>query len=356
MKNKELNFIGQNIYIGIDVHKNSWNIAMILNGVTVKKFSMNPSPEELYRYLTKHYPNADYYSVYEAGFSGFWADRRLQQLGINNIVVNPADVPTKSKERIRKTDRIDAGKLARELSVGHLDGIFIPDEKAEAFRVLVRLRRQLVIDQTRTKNRIKSLLLFLGEKPSDDIQEKYWTKRYIEALRKLPIKQKGSKKALNELLDTLEVFKGQIASVVKQLRQYVANDKEADKIITLLRTVPGVGFVLSVVLYSEIIDIRRFQRLDDLAAYVGLAPAVHSSGEKETTLGLSRQKNKYIRNFLIEAAWTAIRKDRAFQESYGRLCHRMSNKKAIIKISKKLLNRIRHVWKAEEPYVYSLVE
>ncbi|MCF6268521.1 MAG: transposase, partial [Melioribacteraceae bacterium] len=174
MKNNKLNFSGQKIYVGIDVHKKSWDIAIVINGMKVKKLSMNPTPEELYKYLTKHYPKGEYYSVYEAGFSGFWADRELRTLGIKNIIVNPADVPTKSRERRRKTDRIDSGKLARELSVGHLDGIYIPKEKAESLRVLVRLRRQLVTDQTRQKNRIKSLLLFLGETVSEDIEEKHW--------------------------------------------------------------------------------------------------------------------------------------------------------------------------------------
>ncbi len=186
-KNTKLNFAGQRLYIGLDVHKKSWKVTIIFNGLQIKKFSMNPNPKELYNYLTKHYPDAEYYSVYEAGFSGFWADRQLRLLGINNIVVNPADVPTKSKERRRKTDRIDSGKLARELSFGHLEGIYIPDEKIESFRVLVRLRRQLVTDQARTKNRIKSLLMFLGESPSDNINEKYWSKRYLVLGRKLII-------------------------------------------------------------------------------------------------------------------------------------------------------------------------
>jgi len=83
---------------------------------------MNPNPKELYKYLTKHYPNANYHSVYEAGFSGFWADGQLQSFGIKNMVVNPADVPTKSKERRKKTDKIDSSKLAGELSVGNLEG------------------------------------------------------------------------------------------------------------------------------------------------------------------------------------------------------------------------------------------
>jgi len=226
----------------------------------VKKLSMNPKPQELYNYLNKHYPHGEYYSVYEAGFSGFWADRELRALGINNIIVNPADVPTKSKERRRKTDRVDSGKLARELSVGHLDGIYIPEEKAESLRVLVRLRRQLVTDQTRQKNRIKSLLLFLGQRVPEDVEEKHWSKRYISALRNLPIKQEESKRALVELLDNLDSTRNQIASVVKQLRSYVAKDKEISKIINLLMTIPGIGFVLSIILYSEIIDIKRFTR------------------------------------------------------------------------------------------------
>ena len=322
----------------------------------VKKFSMNPSPKELYNYLTSHYPNAEYYSVYEAGFSGFWAHRQLSALGIKNIIVNPADVPTKSKERRRKDDRVDSGKLARELSVGHLEGIYVPDEKAEAFRVLVRLRRQLIGEQTRIKNRIKSLLMFLGEKVPDDISDRHWSKKYITALKRLPIKQKNSKKALLELLRTLELLRNRIASVVKQLRRYLAEDEEANNTVNLLMSVPGVGFVLSVTLYAEIIDIKRFNRLDELATYVGLSPAVASSAEKEVTLGLSKQRNKYLRNNLIEAAWVAVRKDPALQMAYGKLLRRMPSNKAIIRISKKLLSRIRSVWMNQRPYVLAVVE
>ncbi len=356
MKNTKLNFSGQNIYVGIDVHKLSWDVTIIINGMKVKKLSMNPKPQELYNYLTKHYPQGEYYSVYEAGFSGFWSDRELRTLGINNIVVNPADVPTKSKERRTKTDRIDSGKLARELSVGHLDGIYIPEEKAEALRVLVRLRRQLVTDQTRQKNRIKSLLLFLGKRVPEEVEEKHWSKRYITALRNLSIKQPESKRALVELLDNLESLRNQIASVVKQLRVYVAKDKEVSKIITLLISIPGIGFVLAIILYSEIIDINRFGKLDELVTYVGLSPAVYSSGEKEINLGLSKQKNKYLRNFLIESSWVAVRRDPALQMAYGKLCRRMSGQRAIIRISKKLLSRIRCVWSNQQPYVFSVVK
>jgi len=356
MKNTELNFSGQKLYVGIDVHKKSWDITIRLNGMRVKKLSMDPSPEELNKYLRKHYPGGTYYTVYEAGFSGFWANRELENLGIHNIIVNPADVPTRSKERRNKTDRIDSGKLARELSVGHLEGIYIPSESAESIRTLVRLRRQFVTDQTRQKNRIKSLLMFLGKTVPEDVEEKHWSKNYITALRKMEIKQPEAKQTLEQLLNNLEAIRKQIATVVKQLREYVSSNEEVKKIIKLLLSIPGVGFIVAITLYSEIIDINRFKRLDELATYIGFSPAVRSSGDRERTLGLSKQRNKYLRNLLIESSWTAIRNDPALQMAYGKLCKRMLGKKAIIRISKKLLNRIRYVWSNNQPYVISVVK
>ena len=103
MKNNIIEFIGQHLFIGIDVHKKSWTISIILQGVLIKKYSMNPYPEELVKSLKKNYPpGAKYHTVYEAGFCGYWVDRKLKEAGINNIIVNPADVPTTHKEKKKK--------------------------------------------------------------------------------------------------------------------------------------------------------------------------------------------------------------------------------------------------------------
>ena len=132
----KISFRGQKIYVGIDVHLKSWSVTVLSETSVLKKFSQHPSPEALYGFLTRSYPGAEYHSVYEAGFCGFWIHERLTALGIDNIVVNPADVPTKSSEKLRKTDTVDSGKLARSLRANELKGIYTPDSGQISLRIV----------------------------------------------------------------------------------------------------------------------------------------------------------------------------------------------------------------------------
>jgi transposase len=119
---------------------------------------MNPSPERLADYLKKNYPDAEYRSVYEAGFSGFEAHRALCSLGIYNIVINPADVPTTGRDREYKNDSADCKKLAMALESGMLEPVYIPSREQLGLRNLVRRENQVVKDIVRVKNRIKGHL------------------------------------------------------------------------------------------------------------------------------------------------------------------------------------------------------
>src|ERR1035437_3593529 len=123
---KELNFEGQNIFVGIDVHLKSWNVSIFTEGLHHKTFNQPAKAEVLSNYLNLNFPNASYHSVYEAGFSGLLAHFKLTELGIKNIVVNPSDVPTTQKEKVNKRDSVDSNKLGRSLRSNELNGIYIP--------------------------------------------------------------------------------------------------------------------------------------------------------------------------------------------------------------------------------------
>jgi len=139
------------------------------------------------------------------------------------------------------------------------------------------------------------------------------------------------------------------------MRAMVKESEELSRINNLLLTVPGIGFITAMTLVTEIMEIERFKNLKTLAAFVGLIPDEESSDEKQINKGISKRRNKYLRSMLVEAAWKAVKKDPVLTMKYGKLCRRMHTNKAIIRITKMLLSRIRYVWKNNEEYVCAVI-
>ena len=118
-------FKEKKIYIGIDVHKTSWKVTIMLDEITHKTFSQDPNSRILAEYLQRNFPGGTYLSAYEAGFCGFSVHRALLNEGTNNIVVNPADIPVTDKEKRQKEDKRDSRKIARGLRNSELVAIHV---------------------------------------------------------------------------------------------------------------------------------------------------------------------------------------------------------------------------------------
>jgi len=93
-QSNKLNFAGQNIYVGIDVHLKSWNVTILTEKLYHKAFTQPSSPTALYSYLQAHFPGGNYNSAYDNDFCRLWAHYAMTNMGVSNVVVNPADVPT----------------------------------------------------------------------------------------------------------------------------------------------------------------------------------------------------------------------------------------------------------------------
>jgi transposase len=104
-----------------------------------------------------------------------------------------------------------------------------------------------------------------------------------------------------------------------------------------------------------IADINRFPSFKHFNSFVGLKPTSYSSGEKERNGFMTFRKHSSLRSSIVECSWTAIQQDPALLASYEEFKKRMSGKRAIIKIARKLLARIYKVWKTGEPYELGLV-
>ena len=353
-ENNKIDFNNQQFFIGIDVHKKSWKVTIRSGKIVLKTFSMNPSPMELYKHMNRNYPGGEYYSVYEAGFSGYWTHRELKKYGFKSIIVAPTNVPTSGKERLIKTDKIDSRKLARELENGALPENYIPNLLEQEMRSLSRLRYQQVRKQTRIKNQIKSYLDFYGHKLPENCELQHWSKRFVEHLRNIKFEYEMGAKQLEFYLDELLLYRSRLLQIIRDLRSY-SQKHGIYEYIQLLMKIPGVGFVTAITLYTELMDITRFSNVEKLASYVGLVPTIRSSGEKKNVLGICVQCNRYLRSLIIESAWVAIRKDPALTLAFNNYLRRMSSQEAIVRIAKKLLNRINYVWRKKEKYVCSVV-
>lgn len=219
----------------------------------------------------------------------------------------------------------------------------------------MRLRFRLSQGQTRIKNRIKMLLYNYGISiPKEHLTNSRWSGYFIHWLKSVKLSSSAGQFTLDNLLVQFEQIREHLKNVLGELRKE-SKQEQITPVINSLTSVPGVAFITAMSLFTEIIDIRRFKKFDELCSFVGLVPSVYSTSETQYTRGISFRHNKFLRPLLIEATWTAVRKDPALTLRFNELIKQMSKQKAIIRIAKKLLRRIRHVWINQDSYVKALV-
>jgi hypothetical protein len=107
-----MDYSERKLFIGIDVHKTRWQVAVLCEGIVLSNASIAASADELIAHLHKHYAGADYQIVYECGAWGFTLCRQLWAAGMECMLVNPSDIPGTDRERRSKTDPIDARRMA----------------------------------------------------------------------------------------------------------------------------------------------------------------------------------------------------------------------------------------------------
>ena len=339
---KIIDYSGKLIYVGIDVHKKDWQVAKVHEGICLGNHRMGASSARLIEHLQTHYPGATFKCVYETCAWGFTLQRQLSAAGMECIVVHAADVSSSDKEKRRKTDKVDALKLARHYGSGDLKGVYVPAEDLQRDRNLVRFRKKLVGDLTRSRNRIKSLLKYQGVDIPGQFDKAHWSRNFMNWLEQLGHHDAEMGSTLLLMLEEVKLLRQLLLKAEKQLMAMMATEKYKAR-FNLLMSVPGIGRKIATLCVLEIDDIRRFRSFDQLNDFIGLCPDTADSGETERCRGITSRRHKQLRANLIEAAWQAIRIDPALLERYQQLTKTMKGNQAIVRIARKLLRRMRAV-------------
>ncbi len=342
---------GLDIYVGIDVHRDSWTVCTATPDSVQQTFSQVPRAEALLTYLWRTYPRGSYHVGYEAGFSGYWLAEALRAQNVECRVLHADDIPTMGKEAVYKTDRGDARKIVEALRTGRYTSVYIPSPEVLADRTFVRARAALVRKQTRCKNQIRMLLLFLGQRLPEDLPQRHWSKRYLQALETLCASaDAATSQSLRLLLDELACLRGLVARATAEIRTMARHERYAERAVWLC-SLPGISTLSAMTILTEVVDIERFHSSDALACYLGIVPREHSSGQTQERGQMSHRGNPRLRWIFIEAAWVAIGCDPALAVLYAQRRQHMKGARAIVSIARHLVNRTYAVLKEQRTYV-----
>src|ERR1700679_2870024 len=205
-----IDFKGQKFYVGLDVHKKSWAVTIRSMGIQLANFTQPPSADSLHTYLKRNFPGGCYHSAYEAGFCGTSIHEQLCKLGINNILVHAADIPSTDKQKKNKTDLHDSRSIAEHLEKGNLHSIHVLTQEQQELRSLFRLREGKVKDVTRANNRLKSFLMYFDIKLPEAISKKEYLSHKALAWLNLELECSAGTIALQQYVEELKYQRPQL--------------------------------------------------------------------------------------------------------------------------------------------------
>ena len=257
-------------FIGCDAHK-QFSVFVAVNEKGIAGEALRVAHDrQVYRDFLSRLPPRSAIAVEASGHYSWLVDE-MERSGHCPRLANALE----AKRRMgltKKTDKLDARGLAILLRNGTLPEVWIPPSELRDQRELLRMRIFLVRLKTRVKNRIHGTLARHNVVvPGADLFGVEARRRLASRLPELPL---HSREAVKRELATLDFLETQVESAERQLEAIMKVSVEAD----LLKTLPCVGKILSMVLMLEIGRVDRFPTAAHLASYAGLVPRVHSSG------------------------------------------------------------------------------
>jgi len=288
----------------MDVHVNSYTLCCysIEKDEIFAIVPMEPDYKNILKYLEQIKKNQDkeyeFLCGYEAGSLGYTLYHQLSDHGINCVILAPTTMPKTSKREI-KTDKRDAGKIAKCLAYRTYSAVYIPTAEDNAVKEYIRMRNAAKDTLKKIKQQILSFCTRHGKHFTEG--RSYWTQRHLIWLKKQAFTDKILQEAFEEYLilyfqafDKIERFDRRIEELAHQERY----EEKVKKLSCLI----GIKTHTALATIVETGDFKRFQTAQNYASYLGLVPGEDSSGDSRRRTGITKAGNSHVRKMLIESA------------------------------------------------------
>lgn len=332
-------------YSGMDVHKKYLVSAVVDDGgQLLHKKRVSTDRPALRRYLEELKSLGTVKVVMEAGFNwNYLYDELAEELEV--VLANPMKTRLIAEARI-KTDELDAESLAHLLRADLVARAYAPSSQSRDVRNLLRYRMFLVRTRTAFKNATHAVL------DRNHVEDPVWraqTDKFgrvgMGIMKGLKLKGndtdilRGYLETIEDLTRRIKLLEGRIKSLVRQ-----------DELTMRLRSIPGIGDLLALLVRYEIDDLERFATPDKLASYAGLVPSLYSSGGRSYYGKITKQGNRWLRWAMTEAAQVASTASPYLGSYYQKVKARRGANTATIALARKLLEIVYYVWKEKRPY------
>lgn len=323
-------------YIGLDVHKNFTQACVMDEKGDVLLETRFPSTPDGVDCLVEKLPLGVFKTVVEASSCVYPLVDALRKRDFTVYLAHPLAVKWITSS-VKKTDRVDARKLADLLRLNVLPEAYAPTPEIRMSRSLGRERIQLTRVRTMLRNQIHRRREFVGA-----------TGKVRLASRKgRDTLKETSDNYINRRIRLIESIQDSTQELNVEIHEAFNSNRNAQ----LLTTIPGVGEYSAVLITAEIGDVKRFNSPKKLCAYAGLVPTIRQTGETTRLGSTRRQGNHNLKWALTQCTHIAVRYDPHLRKFYQRIKKRVGVKKAVTATARKMFTIMYWMLYNQQEYV-----
>ncbi len=329
------------LYVGVDAHKTNSQVTVVdRDGRILKRKQVRTSAEGFRDVLGSF--DEPLQAVLEASYSWGPTYDWLDEVCDEVVLAHPKKVRVIAESRI-KNDKIDSEILAHLLRADLIPKAHAPSKELRALKRVLRQRVFLVRTAASVKNRVRALLTQHSIAPP---AKTLFCPQGMKALSQVRLPAPDSD-LFKDHLRCIAFLDGRIQATNKLLAKLSRDDPA----IVWLRSLPGIGEFLSVLIRWEVDDIRRFPSPKRFASYTGLVPSTYASGDRVMHGKLTKEGNRWLRWAFVEAVTPAVRVSPQLAVFYQRLKQRRGAKDARAATARKLAELTWSVWTDQRCYL-----
>ena len=319
-------------FIGIDLHKSTLTVGVLDATKNIKgvKAIDTKCVNKIVDYI-KSFPSPIACTIESVGMYE-WLWELLEDKVDYLVLADAAEVKRRRQRGKAKTDRNDSLLLARLLLIDEIPASYVPDKTYRSLRKLGRHYHTISEMLADVKIRMRWIFNqnnFPGPKNISSHSAQRWllARGHLLDFCSLIVY-----KNYLSLIEKLELDK---ACIIREMN-LIAKHDQFERQFKILRSVPGVGPVISFIILAEIADFSRFPNTNAIACYTGLTEKTNESAGHRKPGRISKCGNPTLRWAMVEATTTMIQHDESQKDKYEAIVAHKGGETAINKSKAKV--------------------